>query len=63
MEPSGAGCRYDLLRIIVLPVGGDKGSQAKDIAWARGFWDDCVEAKGHGKATSGLECWAGAGSS
>lgn len=32
-------------------VGGDKGSQAKDIARAQGFWRDYLEAKRHGKAT------------
>jgi putative addiction module killer protein len=37
--------------IVVLLVGGDKGSQAKDIARARGFWRDYLEAKKHGKAT------------
>jgi hypothetical protein len=36
--------------IIVLLVGGNKGSQAKDIARARGFWRDYLEAKRHGKA-------------
>jgi putative component of toxin-antitoxin plasmid stabilization module len=36
----------------VLLVGGDKGSQAKDIARAQGFWRDYLEAKRrHGKAT------------
>jgi len=30
--------------IIVLLVGGDKGSQAKDIARAQGFWRDFLEA-------------------
>jgi putative component of toxin-antitoxin plasmid stabilization module len=29
----------------------DKGSQAKDIARARNFWRDYLEAKNHGKAT------------
>ena len=37
--------------IIVLLVGGDKGSQAKDIERAREFWRDYLEAKRHGKAT------------
>jgi putative addiction module killer protein len=37
--------------IIVLLAGGDKGSQAKDIARAQGFWRDYLEAKRHGKAT------------
>ncbi len=36
--------------IIVLLVGGDKGSQAKDISRAQGFWGDYLEAKRHGKA-------------
>ena len=36
--------------IIVLLVGGDKGSQAKDISRAQGFWRDYLEAKRHGKA-------------
>src|SRR5712671_2740164 len=49
--------------IVVLLVGGDKGSQAKDIARARGFWRDYLEAKRHGKTTCGLEYWAGGGSS
>jgi putative addiction module killer protein len=35
--------------IIVLLVGGDKGSQAKDIARAQGFWRDSLEAERHGK--------------
>ncbi len=35
--------------LIVLLVGGDKGSQAKDIARAQGFWRDFLEAKRHGK--------------
>ena len=35
--------------IIVLLVGGDKGSQAKDISRAQGFWSDYLEAKRHGK--------------
>lgn len=37
--------------ILVLLVGGDKGSQAKDIARARGSWLDYLEAKRHGKAS------------
>jgi len=37
--------------IIVLLSGGDKGSQAKDIATAQKFWRDYLEAKRHGKAT------------
>ncbi len=35
--------------IIVLLVGGDKGSQAKDIARAQEFWRDFLEAARHGK--------------
>ena len=37
--------------VVVLVADGDKGSQAKDIARARGFWRDYLEAKTHGKAT------------
>ena len=37
--------------IIVLLVGGDKGSQAKDIARAQGFWRDYLETERHGKTT------------
>jgi putative addiction module killer protein len=37
--------------IIVLLVGGDKGSQAKDIPRAQGFWRDYLRAKKHGKTT------------
>ena len=37
--------------IIVLLVGGDKGSQAKDIARAQGFWRHYLETKPHGKTT------------
>jgi putative addiction module killer protein len=51
----GAGYRIyfgkDGDSIIVLLVGGDKGSQRKDIARAREFWRDYLEAKRHGKAT------------
>ena len=36
--------------IIVLLLGGDKGSQSKDISRAQGFWVDYLEAKRHGKA-------------
>jgi putative addiction module killer protein len=36
--------------IVVLLVGGDKGSQAKDISRAQGFWGDYLWAKRHGKA-------------
>jgi putative addiction module killer protein len=36
--------------IIVLLVGGDKGSQAKNIARAQAFWRDFLELKRHGKA-------------
>jgi len=37
--------------IVVLRVGGDKGSQVKDIARAQGFWREYLEATRHGKAT------------
>ena len=37
--------------IIVLLAGGDKGSRAKDIARAQGFWREYREAKKHGKTT------------
>lgn len=37
--------------LIMLLLGGDKGSQAKDITRAQGFWRDYQEAKRHGKAT------------
>ena len=36
--------------IVVLLIGGDKGSQARDISRAQAFWHDYVEAKRHGKA-------------
>lgn len=36
--------------IIVLLLGGDKASQAKDIRHARRFWTDYLEATHHGKA-------------
>lgn len=36
--------------IIVLLVGGDKGSQAEDISRAQGFWRDYLEEKRRGKA-------------
>ena len=36
--------------IIVLLLGGDKGSQAKDISRAQGSWGEYLEAKRHGKA-------------
>jgi putative addiction module killer protein len=36
--------------IIVLLVGGDKGSQSKDISRAQAFWGDYLEAKRHDKA-------------
>jgi putative addiction module killer protein len=35
--------------VIVLLVGGDKGSQTRDISRAQGYWNDYLEAKGHGK--------------
>ncbi len=37
--------------IVVLLAGGDKGSQAKDIARAQGYWRDYLKGKRHGKAT------------
>ena len=36
--------------VVLLLVGGQKGSQAKDIERARGFWADYLEATKHGKA-------------
>jgi len=36
--------------VILLLLGGDKSSQAKDIREARKHWVDFVEAKRHGKA-------------
>jgi putative addiction module killer protein len=36
--------------IIVLLVGGDKGSQSKDTSRAQELWRDYREAKRHGKA-------------
>ena len=35
--------------IIILLVGGTKGSQAKDIERAQRYWADYVEATTHGK--------------
>ncbi len=35
--------------VIVLLIGGDKSSQSQDIARARAFWRDYLEAKKHGK--------------
>ena len=49
----GPGCRIyfgkDGDSIIVLLLGGDKGSQAKDISRAQGLWGDYLEAKRDGK--------------
>lgn len=36
--------------VIVLLVGGEKGSQSQDISRAQGFWRAYLEAKRHGKA-------------
>ena len=36
--------------IIVLLMGGDKGSQSNDVSRAKEFWRDYLEAKQHGKA-------------
>lgn len=36
--------------IIVLLLGGDKGTQAQDIRRARRFWTDYLETTEHGKA-------------
>jgi putative addiction module killer protein len=50
----GSGYRIyfgkDGASVIVLLVGGDKGSQAKDISRAQGLWGDYLEARRHGKA-------------
>jgi putative addiction module killer protein len=35
--------------IVVLLTGGEKSSQARDIASAKGYWQDYLEAKHHGK--------------
>jgi putative addiction module killer protein len=34
--------------VVVLLVGGSKGSQTKDIHRAQSFWQDYLEAKRHG---------------
>ncbi len=36
--------------VVILLVGGDKGTQAKDIRKARAYWADYTEAVQHGKA-------------
>jgi len=36
--------------VILLSVGGDKRSQAKDIATAKRYWDDFRKEVKHGKA-------------
>jgi len=35
--------------LILLLLGGDKSSQAKDIARAQAFWNSYLEVKRHGK--------------
>lgn len=51
----GAGYRLyfgkDGAAIVVLLVGGDKGSQVKDIAKAQGFWRDYLEANRRDETT------------
>ena len=39
----------DGVAVVLLLAGGDKGSQSKDIAAAKRYWQDFREAK-HGKA-------------
>ena len=41
--------------LIILLLGGHKGSQAKDIERARRYWTDYLEATTHGKTKQGLE--------
>ena len=36
--------------VVLLLLGGDKGSQSKDIRLAREYWADFLEAMKHGKA-------------
>jgi putative component of toxin-antitoxin plasmid stabilization module len=51
--PSGPGYRIyfgkDGESIIILVLGGTKGSQARDIRRAQEFWRDYLKAKRHGK--------------
>jgi putative addiction module killer protein len=37
-------------QLVLLLLGGDKGSQAKDIRTARQYWAEFLEATKHGKA-------------
>ena len=39
----------DGLSVVLLLVGGDKASQAKDIAAAKHYWNDFRKAAKHGK--------------
>ena len=50
----GAGYRiyfgkYGATAVLLL-LGGDKGSQAKDVRLAKRYWSDFLEAMKHGKA-------------
>jgi putative addiction module killer protein len=35
--------------LVLLLLGGDKGSQAKDIKRAKGYWASYVKGSSHGK--------------